>query len=224
VTDRLWDNVGVRPRAILFDFNGTLSDDEPILYAIYAELCAEQGRPLTARDYLAELAGLSDEEIFTTWLGADHPGIDRLVQERIARYRARVTDGATVAPEVRSAVRYAAERVPVGIVSGAARDEIEPVLSAAGLCDAIAFVVSAGDVAAGKPDPEGYIRALALLGGDVSAADVLSVEDTEAGIASAKAAGLRVIALTRTLGPERLGRADVLVHAICPVLMRDLLA
>jgi beta-phosphoglucomutase len=220
----LWDNLVVRPRAVLFDFNGTLSDDEPILYAVYAELCTERGRPLTARDYLAELAGLSDEAIFATWLGADHPGIDRLVQERIARYRARVSDGATVSAEVRSAVRYAAERVPVGIVSGAARDEIEPVIGAAGLRDAIAFVVSADDVAAGKPDAEGYRLALSLLGRDVSAAEVLSIEDTEAGVASAKAAGMRVIGLTSTLGPERLAHADALIDAISPELMRELLA
>jgi beta-phosphoglucomutase len=220
----LWDNGGVRPRAVLFDFNGTLSDDEPILSAIYAELCAEQGRPLTARDYLGQLAGLSDEEIFATWLGAGRPGINRLVEERIARYRARVTDGATVSADVRSAVRYVAERVSVGIVSGAARDEIEPVVRAAGLRDAIAFVVSSDDVAAGKPDPEGYLRALALLGGDVPAGEVLALEDTEAGVASAKAAGMHVVALTRTLGPERLRRADALIEAIRPELMPWLLA
>jgi beta-phosphoglucomutase len=214
----------MRPRAVLFDFNGTLSDDEPILYAIYAELCAEQGRPLTERDYLDRLAGLSDEEIFATWLGADQPGIGRLVEERIARYRARVTDGATVSAEVRSAVRYAAERVPVGIVSGAARAEIEPVVRAAGLGDAIAFVVAADDVAAGKPDPEGYLRALALLGGGVPAAEVVVVEDTEAGVASAKAAGMRVVALTRTLGRERLRQADARIDALRPEVVRRLLA
>jgi beta-phosphoglucomutase len=214
----------MRPRAVLFDFNGTLSDDEPILYAIYAELCAEQGHPLPARDYLGRLAGLSDEEIFATWLGADQPRIERLVEERIARYRARVSDGATVSPEVRSAVRYAAERVPVGIVSGAARAEIEPVVRAAGLGDAIAFVVAADDVAAGKPDPEGYLRALALLGADVPAVEVVALEDTEAGVASAKAAGVRVIALTRTLGPERLEHADALIDAIRPEMVRRLLA
>jgi beta-phosphoglucomutase len=214
----------MRPRAVLFDFNGTLSDDEPILYGIYAELCAEQGRPLTAHDYLGKLAGHSDEAIFATWLGADHPGLDQLVRDRIARYRARVKDGATVSPEVRSAVRYAAERVPVGIVSGAARDEIEPVISAAGLRDAIAFVVSADDVAAGKPDAEGYLRALVQLRRDVPAAEVLAIEDTDAGVASAKAAGMRVAALTRTLRPERLDHADALIDAISPDLMRRLLA
>ena len=50
-------------RAVVFDFNGTLSDDEPILLRIYQELFAEHGRPLTAEEYYAELSGLSEEEI-----------------------------------------------------------------------------------------------------------------------------------------------------------------
>jgi len=211
----------VPPRAILFDFNGTLSDDEPILYAIYAELFAEQGRPMSKRDYLEQFAGLSEREIFATWLGRGHPGTDRLVADRVARYRARVAGGTTVSKSVRSAVRDAAARVPVGIVSGAAREEIEPVVRAAGLADAISFVVSADDVVAGKPDPEGYERALALIDG-TRAEDVVAFEDTEAGVASAKAAGMRVIALTTTLGPERLARADVLIGAIDPASIRRL--
>jgi beta-phosphoglucomutase-like phosphatase (HAD superfamily) len=195
-----------------------------VLYAIYAELCAREGRPLAQQDYLDRLAGLSDEAIFATWLGADHPGIDGLVAERIAGYRARVADGSTVGEPVREAVRYAAQRVPVGVVSGAARAEIEPVLAAAGLRDAVSFVVASDDVRAGKPDPEGYLLALERLGGDVAAADVVAIEDTEAGVASAKAAGMRVVALTGTLGPERLAAADELAEAVQPPLLRRLLA
>lgn len=214
----------MRPRAVVFDFNGTISDDEPVLYAIYAGLCAEAGRPLAQSDYLGLLAGLSDEAIFATWLGPEHPAIGRLVEERIVRYRDRVADGTTVAAPVREAVRHAAARVPVGIVSGASRREIEPVLDAAGLRDAVAFVVAADDVVAGKPHPEGYLRALALLGEEARAGEVLAIDDTEAGIASAKAAGMRAIGVTRTLGPARLTQADGLVDAIDPELMRRLLA
>jgi beta-phosphoglucomutase-like phosphatase (HAD superfamily) len=58
----------------------------------------------------------------------------------------------------------------------------------------------------------------------VPAAEVLAVEDTEAGVASAKAAGMRVIALTRTLGPERLEHADGLIEASRPDVIRGLLA
>ena len=102
-----------RPRAIVFDFNGTLSHDEPILCEIFMELFAEHGNPLSAQEYFDELAGLSDPEIVRTWLGPDHPDVDEVIGERIRRYRAAVADGSSVPAELREAVRYAAERVVI---------------------------------------------------------------------------------------------------------------
>ena len=57
--------------ALVFDFNGTLSDDEPLLLAIYQELFAAEGRPLSASEYFGELAGRSEEAIIGSWLGVD---------------------------------------------------------------------------------------------------------------------------------------------------------
>jgi beta-phosphoglucomutase len=207
--------------AVIFDFNGTLSDDEPILCQIFIDLFAEHGKPLSAQQYFDELAGLSDPEIVRTWLGEDHPDIEAVVDERVDRYRAAVGDGSTVHEHVREAVRYAAERVPVAICSGAARAEIEPVVEAAGLAEFFRAIVSSDDVARGKPDPEGYLNILRLIGDPTAA---LVFEDTEAGIASAKAAGLRVIGKLGTLDPQRLQAADELVDRIDAELMRRCLS
>jgi beta-phosphoglucomutase len=211
------------PRAVIFDFNGTLSNDEPILCEIVVDLFAEHGRPLSAQEYFDELAGHSDPEIVRTWLGPDHPAVNEIVAERIRRYRTAVADGSTVSEETRASVRYAAERVPVAVVSGAARVEIEPVLAAAGLAEVLRTIVPADDVSEGKPHPEGYLRALGLLDRGLEAADVLVFEDTEAGIASAKAAGMRCIAVLGTLSPARLAQADEIVPALDLPLMRRLL-
>lgn len=210
-------------RAVIFDFNGTLSNDEPILCDIFRELFAEQGRPLSAEEYFDQLAGLSDPEIVRTWLGPDHPAVDEVIAERIERYRAAVSGGSTVSETVRQAVRYAADRVPVAIVSGAARAEIDPVLAATGLSAVIQVVVSADDVGEGKPDPESYLRALELLDDDIRAAEVVVLEDTEAGIAAAKTAGMCCVAVLGTLKPKRLAAADEIVPAIDVALMRRLL-
>jgi beta-phosphoglucomutase len=214
----------IRASAVTFDFNGTLSHDEPILYQIFAELFAERGRPLSAEEYFDQLAGLSDPEIVTTWLGRDHPEAEEVIGERIARYRAMVADGSTVPDSVREAVRFAASVVPVAVVTGAARSEVEQVLAAAGLAGSITAIVSSDDVADGKPHPESYLRALALLDGDLRPDEVVAFEDTEAGVASAKAAGLRCLAVLGTLTPERLAAADEIVPAIDVGLMRRLLA
>jgi beta-phosphoglucomutase len=205
-------------RAVVFDFNGTLSDDEPILYRVYSEMFAEHGRPLSERDYYDELAGHSEEEILERWLGH---AAESLVAERIARYRALVSDGETVYPEVREAVRYAAGRLPVGIVSGAALEEIEPVVDAAGLRASFATIVAADHVVSGKPDPEGYLLAAEQLG--VKPESLLAFEDTEAGVASACAAGAHVVGITRTLGPARLRQAHELAERIDAELIRRLL-
>jgi beta-phosphoglucomutase len=109
---------------MIFDFNGTLSDDEPILCEIFIRLFAEHGKPLSAQEYFDELAGLSDPEIVRTWLGRDHPDVDAVIGERDERNRAAAAGGSPVQDNTREPVRYATERVPLAICSGAARAEI----------------------------------------------------------------------------------------------------
>jgi beta-phosphoglucomutase len=209
--------------AVVFDFNGTLSDDEPILCRIVCDLLAEHGSPATEREYYDELAGHTDEEIVRRRLGREYPRVEEFVAERVARYCVAVSDGSTIAAGVRAAVRFAAGRVPVAVVSGATRAEIEPQLEAAGLTSFLRGVVAADDVAAGKPDPEGYLRALELLDGGIAADRVLAFEDTDAGVAAAKAAGVRCVGLTRTLGAARLAQADELIPELDLATIRRLL-
>jgi beta-phosphoglucomutase len=195
--------------AIAFDFNGTLSDDEPLLAQVYADLFGELGRPLTEAEYFEHLAGHTDEEMLERWLG----GSDRaLIEKRVDRYCALAADGRTVAPETREAVAFAAGLVPVAVVSAALRREIDAVVDGAGLRPHLTLVVSQDDVERGKPEPECYLLAAERLG--IAAGELLVFEDTDVGVAAAKAAGCRVAALTRTVGADRLRAADELVERI----------
>jgi beta-phosphoglucomutase len=205
-------------RALLFDFNGTLSEDEPLLCQIFQELFAEAGKPVTEEEYYAELAGFSDREVIVRWLGREDRALE---QRKIDRYR-ELADGSTVTDEAREAVREAAEHVGLAVVSGSARAEIEPVLSAAGIRDAFSVVVALDDVRRGKPDPEGYLLALHLLG--VDASDAAALEDSEAGVAAAKAAGLYTVAVTTTLPAERLSAADEVANRVERDLIRRLVS
>ena len=202
--------------SVLFDFNGTLSDDEWVLCDIFRELFAEAGRPMSEDDYYG-LLGYSDPEIVEVWLGRPDPGI---VQRKIDEYRRRVSDGSTIDEETRLAVRLAAEHGPVAVVSGSARDEIEPVLDAAGLLDVVVAVVPREDVANGKPAPDGYLRALELLNVDSGVA----IEDSPPGIVSAKAAGLRCVGLTRWFTSDGLPGADLYTSAVDRELIRRLVS
>jgi beta-phosphoglucomutase len=201
-------------QALLLDFNGTLSEDEPLLCQIFQELFEEAGKPLTEEEYYDRLAGFSDAEIIRLWLGRDDPA---LLRRKTTRY-GELADGSTVSEEARAAVCWAAERAVLGIVSGSAREEIEPVLELAGIGDAFTVLVSVDDIQRSKPDPEGYLLALHLLG--IEAGDGAAVEDSEAGVAAAKAAGLYCVAVTTTLPPERLSQADELAERVD----RDLIA
>jgi HAD superfamily hydrolase (TIGR01509 family) len=204
-------------QALVFDFNGTISDDEPVLIRVYQELFEEVGRPITADEYLTELAGHTDPEMFVRWLGVADPA---LMDERIRRYQALVADGSTVDEETRAAVRYAAERCPVGLVTSAYRSEVDPVLDVTGLHASFTAVVSLDDVTNGKPHPEPYLRAAELL--DVDASALVVLEDTDIGVASAKAAGAYVVGITRTLGAERMREADEFADRIDVALVERL--
>jgi beta-phosphoglucomutase len=207
--------------ALLFDFNGTISDDEGVQCAIFRELFAAQGRPLDEQEYFDELAGRSDPEIVERWLGAGHPAAAEVLERRVQLFRERAGDGSTVPQHVREAVLRAAERAALAIVSGAARSEVETVLRAAGL-DVFDVIVSAEGVTRGKPDPEGYLLALEQL--RVQAADAVAIEDTPPGIAAAKAAGLRCVAVLGTAPRERLAEADEIASRLDSGLVDRLLA
>jgi beta-phosphoglucomutase len=209
-------------RAVIFDFNGTLSQDEPVLCRIYRELFAEYGKPISDRDYYERLSGLAEHAIAEICLGVGDPRVSAFIRQRIDRYRTTVADGSTVTETTRDAVRFAAERAKLAIVSGAAREEIVPVVAAAGLAEVIGTIVTDDDVARGKPDPESYLLALEAL--EVTPAETLVFEDTEAGVASAAAAGTRVVALLGTQAPERLRQAEEVVETIDVPLLRRLLA
>ena len=207
--------------ALLFDFNGTLSDDEGVQCRIFRELFAEQGRPLGEQEYFEELAGRSDPEIVERWLGAGHPATAQVLEHRVRLFRERAGDGSTVRPHVRDAVLRAAGRARLAVVSGAVRSEVETVLRAASL-EVFDVIISAGDVMRGKPDPEGYLLALQQLG--VQAADAVAIEDAAPGVAAAKAAGLHCVAVLGTAPRERLGEADEIVSRLDSGLVDRLLA
>jgi beta-phosphoglucomutase len=212
-------------RALIFDFNGTLSDDEHLMEAVTAEVLSRYAPAPTHQQYVDRLAGLSDEAMVRTWLG-DRDDLAAIVAERIDGYCRLAVDGSTIGPAMREVVRLAASRAPIAIVSGAAWAEIRPVIEAAGIAEVFTTVVTSDDVAHGKPHPEGYLIALRRLRAglpDLAAGEVVVIEDTEAGVTAAKAAGMRCLALVGTMPATRLAAADEVIEAIDVELVRRLL-
>ena len=211
------------PDAVIFDFNGTISDDEGLLAELFHRIFAEVGIDVPASLYFDEFAGRSDVEIAEGVLErfgrADEPGLlDQVVRRRAELYLEAQRQAVTVRPAAADCVRQIASRVPVAIASGAARTEIEGVLEAAGLRELFPVLVCLEDVERGKPDPEGYLLALdrlsAHIGHALSAENTLVFEDSEPGLESALAAGMACIVIAGPVPAERLSRADGIVDAL----------
>ena len=210
-------------RAVIFDFNGTLSNDEPILLRVFGEMFEEHlGWQLTSSDYFGRLAGRSDREIVELVVGEqgreDPALVDRLLRERRDRYCALVDAHSPIergAVELLVLLREA--NVPLAIVTGAQRVDVDFVLSRRGVRGEFSVLVTEEDVSRGKPDPEGFLRAATLLGTSPSAC--LVFEDSLFGLRAARAAGMQTIAVTGTKsGLELQAEADAVTDELRPSL------
>ncbi len=215
-------------RALLFDFNGVLVDDEPLHLELFQRVLGEEGVPLTAPDYYARYLGLDDRGCFAAALAAAGeeatvPRLMRLIARKASYYRERVlADGYPAFPGAAELVAAAAARGwLLGVVSGALREEIEGALRQLGLAAHFKVIVAAEDVAEGKPDPEGYRQALDALNSRpplperlVHPHEVLALEDSPAGIQAAAAAGLLTLGVAHTYDAATLSGA----HAVVPRL------
>lgn len=222
-------------RAIVLDFNGTLAQDDHLVAPLYVEMFASLGLPLTVEDYHREFAAMPDRDVAElalrrAGLPVDEPRRDALVRARLEAYLAAVADEPPVAEHALDFVRAAADRVELAITSGAFRREIEHVLSGAGVREYFRAVVSIDDVANGKPDPEGFSRALgevnALTGAEppIEPGQTVAVEDATDGALAARAAGMRVAAI-RGLGYDPAsGYADVVVERLDRAALAQILA
>jgi beta-phosphoglucomutase len=203
-------------RALIFDFNGVLVDDEPLHFVLFARVLAEEGVVLTKEEYYAKYLPCPDRALFERVLrdkGAafDAPRIASMA-ERKAKYYGENSEGVILFPGVREFVQEAARRYPLAVASGARREEIELALARAGLLSSFQAVVGAEDVVRGKPDPEAFKLALkrvnGLLGSGIMHAECLVIEDSKEGIEAAHPAGMKCLAVANSYPAEELVAAD----------------
>jgi HAD superfamily hydrolase (TIGR01509 family) len=212
-------------RAVIFDFNGVLVDDEAVHFALFREVLAAEGMELTEQAYHEEYLGYDDRGAFEVALARagrtfDRTRIDALIARKAARYSEVAESGLRIFPRAAECVRAAAERGLVAICSGALRAEIEFALQRMRVRDQVVAIIAAEDTTRCKPDPEGYVLALGALRSqglsDLDADECLVIEDSLAGIQAARAAGMAAVAVAHTYTPDELTRAGAL--AVLPRL------
>jgi phosphoglycolate phosphatase len=201
------------PRAILFDFNGVIINDEPQHCAALIETLASYQYTLDEAGYYRDYLGFDDRECFRfTFRRMGLPEDDRRIAEAIerkaVRYERAIRASMVLVPGAADFIRAAAtDGIRLAVVSGALRREIELVLSTAGLLPLFETIVAAEDVDQCKPDPAGYLKGLEWF--KLTRDEVVVIEDSLPGLAAAHAAGLRCAMITTSHPASALGGADL---------------
>ena len=190
---------------------------EPLHLRAMSEALATRGLRVERDEYYDRYVGMHDADMFTayaadrglTWCSDD---LQELIAVKAMRFAALEETDAGLVEGAAACVRRMADVAPLAIASGARRDEIERLLHRAGLASLFRTIVAAGETRFGKPAPDPYAEAAARL--KATPARAIAIEDTSAGLAAARAAGLRCIGITTTFSAAKLGLADVVVDRL----------
>ncbi|MEZ5961683.1 MAG: HAD family phosphatase [Hyphomonadaceae bacterium] len=199
-----------KPRAVVFDLDGTLIDSEALVKEAHFAACTELGVTMTDAQFLA-LVGMHREANDLQLKG--YYGEDFPLEHFIGLTRAHVGD--RVAPLKAGALELMdeleARALPFGLATSSRRPWVDKHFAAHALSQRFRAVVTRQDVGEGKPHPEPYLHAAKLLG--FAAGDVLALEDSYAGVSSAHAAGCMTIMVPDLLQPTEETRAKALIVA-----------
>lgn len=184
-------------KAVLFDFDGTLVDSEPIHYEIWRQVLGRYGHPLSPQTYRDELAGIptiDNAALLVQRLGLPVSAIDLSNRKNAAVGEYLAQHSYPLMPQVReSLARLARPGVRLAVVTGSTPDHVLAALDTLGLRASFSAVLSGAEAARNKPYPDVYLAALEHLG--LGAHDCIAIEDTEHGLAAASGAGIRCIAI-----------------------------
>jgi HAD superfamily hydrolase (TIGR01509 family) len=213
-------------RALVFDFDGLIVDTEGPVYQTWREVYREHGLDLPL-DFWTGIIGRASNwfdplEDLERKLGRP---LDRSALDIARRVREReLVEAQPVLPGVREWMREAAAMgLATGIASSSSRAWVTGHLERLGLADGWGCIRCREDVARAKPEPDLYLAVLDCLG--VEAGEAVAVEDSPNGIAAAKAAGLRCVAVPNplTTGLD-LSAADLRMPALSHAALREVLA
>ncbi|WP_217144154.1 HAD family phosphatase [Streptomyces sp. AC627_RSS907] len=202
--------------SVVFDLDGTLVDSEPHYYEAGRRTLAEYGvTGFTWADHEGYV-GISTQETVADWKRRYdlRAPVGELLAVKNRHYLELARASAHAYPEMRKFVELlAGEGVPLAVASGSSREAIGAVLARTGLDAHLRTVVSADEVAQGKPAPDVFLEAARRLGADP--ADCVVLEDAAPGAAAAHAAGMRCIAI-----PYVAAQADAPEFATAGLLLR----
>lgn len=205
-------------RGIVFDFDGVIANSEPLHFHGFRQVLADTGVMLSEADYYTRYLGFDDAGAFAA-ISADRDlnwsadFVAALVARKAIQLEQLEAAQSVLFPGAADVIRRLAADGPLAIASGALRAEIVRILEKERLDACFVTVVGAEDTEASKPSPAPYLKALERLAartGSTTPASYVAIEDSHWGLESARAAGLRTVAVTHTY-PAHTLRADLTV-------------
>lgn len=205
--------------AVVFDCDGTLADSEPLAIRGWETVLARHGHTLTEADY-QDMVGRAyvEAHAVVAQRATPLPDAEALwVELTDVLFPLIETDLRPFDDAVSTVGLLVGMGVPIAIASSSPRARLDRTLAALGLAATFAVTVAGDEVPRGKPAPDLFLAAAAGLG--AAPASCLAVEDSEVGVASAKAAGMRTIAVCRDGRSGSLAAADIVVDRLDPLLV-----
>ncbi len=219
-------------RAVIFDFDGVITDSEILHLRAFNQSLAQYGIEITKNDYYTMYLGFNDTDCYKLLiekglLKMDEQQINTLmiqkkkIFEQLAKAEGKMIEG------VRDFLNMLEQNnIPMAICSGSLLTEVEMVLEDARLRHLFEVVVSGEQVKKGKPDPEGFLLSLQRLNekreNPITANQCIVIEDSHWGLEAAKAAGMHTIAVTNSYDAEQLSMAEKIVDQLNKLSIDDL--
>ena len=182
-------------KAVLFDMDGVLVKTEHLKAEAHASAAAQFGGQV-AQDLYASVMGQPHPAVRAAFIAAAGMAIDPTAYTTayLEIYHHLLDSRLSLTPGVMALLTgLQAQKLPLALVTSSQAGTTEKILSQAGLAGFFPVRIVAEDVRRGKPDPEAYQAALGRLG--LRSSEALALEDSQAGVAAAAAAGLPVMAL-----------------------------
>lgn len=227
-------------RAMIFDFNGVIADDETPHFLCFQQALAEVGIRLTKEEYYGTYLGMDERNCLAALLTQnggstvppDQALIQRILDRKAALFRAHTAvHKPELFPGVVEFVKAAGARYRLAIASGGRKEQIEAALRGTPIERDFAVIISADETTIGKPDPTIYLLTLKHLNEAAATPqpaikpdECLVIEDSLAGIRSAHAAGMRVLAVSTTYPIDALAEADLVLPSLTTVSVEELAA
>jgi HAD superfamily hydrolase (TIGR01509 family) len=199
---------------IIFDFDGVIIDSHPVHMQAWKTLFGAMGKAVGDEELSFVVEGAKREEILRRFLGdltAEQIELYGAEKERL--YQARASELKLVCGVTEFLGQVKEAGVPIAVATSGSRNRVERTLKMFGLLSGFHAIVTAEDVASGKPDPAIFHLAASRL--RVAADQILVCEDAVAGVAAAKAAGMKCMAIAAN------GRRKLLQEAGADMVIED---